>query len=88
MPYEPTPEDIEWAKALIEFLTEGGVWVWPAIGIAYKLRHQIKTIECVNPELLGSSTIRAYHRRTIAVWGKLEWTVLPSEEDLKEFNGD
>lgn len=75
--YEPDDEDIQFAKAIIGTIKEGEIWVWPSSGMIYSIHHQVKVMALTNPEVLMKHDNQVLHQRTVLVWSRLGWIVIP-----------
>jgi hypothetical protein len=76
-PYEPRPQDLNWAKQVIQRLPDGGTVATSAGD--YLLDHGAKTVTLVAPADPMANPITLFmHHRAEAVWGRLGYAVLPS----------
>jgi hypothetical protein len=73
--YEPTPDDIGWAKRTISQAGEGEVI--PSYFLLYRVSHTNKTLvlEGESLEWLADPSGQELHLRTKAVFSKIGWTV-------------
>ena len=66
--YEPTDGDIRWARRNLDMISEGGVLVFPATGLIYKIDHHQKAVILQNPERLSDFKSFTMHLQTIATF--------------------
>lgn len=78
--YTPTLQDIEWARAVIGTLHEGGLLVYPATNLHYQLDKSRRVITLTNPQQLFEREAFITHVQTIAVFAKIGYTVNEKED--------
>jgi hypothetical protein len=75
--YEPTDEDVKFARMLMDAIDDGGLWGFVSANLEYRVDHKKKTMTLQNPERLRIKYSKEGHTRTINVWKKIGYTVLP-----------
>lgn len=78
--YDPTGDDVQFARDMVGIIADGGIWVWKATGMRYQFFHKVKVMELLNPELLADPEIALKHHKTIVTWSYIDWKVLPEEK--------
>lgn len=80
--WKPTPSDIQWAKAHVNRVREGGIWACPAAARIYQISHANKTLT-VKAEM-GDKDAPAdlleeaneIHERNQKCFAAIGWTVI------------
>lgn len=67
--WTPTHDDLLWLAHMLELLREGGLLVYPATGLMYKVSHKNKTLTLQNPGFLKVPENRKLHEMTKIVAG-------------------
>jgi hypothetical protein len=73
--YKPNEDDVRWAQNVVAMIKDGGMLAYPAAGCAYRLHHNNKVMELVNPDVLDLPESAETHERSIVVFAHLGWTV-------------
>jgi hypothetical protein len=74
--YEPTQEDMDWARMVLGTIRDGGTWVAPATGSIYHIDHTNQTITLQSS--LDVHDKSKVFERTVIVFGKLGYKVTKS----------
>lgn len=77
--FNPTSEDVQFARDMVSSMKDGGIWHWTATGLRYKFHHQVKALELLNHELLVDPEIATEHNKTVVTWSYLNWKVVPEK---------
>lgn len=75
--FNPTSNDVQFARDMVSIIADGGIWVWKATGLRYQFFHKVKVIQLLNPEILTDPRIAEEHHKTVVTWSYIEWKVLP-----------
>ena len=75
--YVPRKIDTDWAKIMVSHIKEGGMLIYPATALAYRVHHSGKLLQLVNPHLLAQEVPGETHNRTRVVFAEIGWEVLP-----------
>ena len=67
--WTPRPSDIQFARTMIQTMTEGGIWGIPRTGQVYRFDHSRKTLALISGE------VDDLHECQIIVFGRIGWTV-------------
>lgn len=73
--YQPTNEDIAWARNVTNLVKHGGVVTYPATNLFYKLDHHQRVMTLENPEQLERFDSFVVHIQTVAVFELIGYTV-------------
>ena len=75
--YHPTALDIAWAIALTDILRDGGVWVFPATFLIYRINKQTRRMTLLNPAMLDDPECLIMHERGRRVFSSIDYTIEP-----------
>ena len=78
--YNPTLQDIEWAKATIRMLSDEGMLVYPGANLHYLLDKARRVLTLQNTDQLFDRESFVTHVQTIAVFAKIGYTVNERED--------
>jgi hypothetical protein len=75
MSYKPTEVDLEWARNMLDLVKDGGLLIYPATMVQYRLDHKNKKMTLENPEQLDEFPSFVIHQQTIEVFKVLGYAV-------------
>lgn len=73
--YEPTAEDIQWARNLVSAMNDGGIWFYRTIPLGFKFDHAAATMTVIRPEG-DDPQIRRCVEQSRAVFAKVGYRVV------------
>ncbi len=73
--YVPDDIDIQWACNMVALIKSGGTLAYTDAQCIYTLWHGPKVLELTNPMILKRPMSALIHKRTIATFEKIGWTV-------------
>lgn len=73
--YRPTSEDLVWAETVLGNIKDGGILGYPKWGLVYRVNHSGKLVTLLNPQVLSDADVNETHKRTVAVFGAVGYSV-------------